>query len=84
MLAAPAFLFGATVATLWAGLYQLLWGTKAINVLLVWAVALVGFAVGQLVGTVTGARILCYGQVQLLLGSLGSWAGLGVARLLKV
>jgi len=84
MLAAPAFLFGATVATIWAGLYHALFGRRAIDVLLVWAVALVGFGLGQLVGSAADAQLWRYGQVQLLFGSVGCWLGLSVAHLLRV
>jgi hypothetical protein len=84
MLAAPAFLFGATVATIWAGLYHVLLGKRAINVLLVWAVALAGFGLGQVVGSAADAQIWRYGQVQLLLGSLGCWLGLSIAHLLRM
>ena len=84
MLAAPAFLLGATVATLWAGLYHLLRGRRAIEVLLVWAVALAGFGLGQLVGNAADAHMLRFGEVQLWFGSLGSWLGLLIARLLRL
>jgi hypothetical protein len=84
MLAAPAFLLGATVATLWAGLYHVLRGRRAVEALLVWAIALAGFGLGQLVGNAADAHLLRYGQVQLLFGSLGSWLGLLIAHLLRL
>ncbi len=84
MLGAPAFLLGASVATLWAGLYQVLVGKQAINVLLAWAVALVGFGLGQLTGSALDASVLRYGQVQVLLGSVGSWLSLLIAYVLGV
>ena len=84
MLAAPAFLFGATVATIWAGLYHVLLGKRVINILLIWAVALVGFGLGQLVGSAVDAQLGRYGQVQLLFGSLGCWLGLAIAHLLRL
>lgn len=84
MLAAPAFLFGATVATIWAGLYHVLMGKRAINLLLIWAVALVGFGLGQVLGGAADAQLWRYGQVQLLFGSLGSWLALLIAHLLRL
>jgi len=84
MLGAPAFLFGATVATIWAGLYHVLLSKRAINVLLIWALALVGFGLGQVLGSAVDAQLLRLGQVQLLFGSLGSWLGLMIAHLWHV
>jgi hypothetical protein len=56
----------------WAG-----WGQLGRDVL----AGLLGFAVGQLIGTLVGFNLGRIGQVQLLLGTAGAVAMLGMGRM---
>ncbi|NLG27599.1 MAG: hypothetical protein GX557_06785 [Chloroflexi bacterium] len=78
------FLVGSMLATLWAGLFHLLFGRRLTDLVLYWFVAIVGFAVGQAMADALGLRWLMIGQVHALEGTLACWIALFVARALKV
>ena len=80
----PAFVLSVLVASLYAVLFHLLWGKRAIQLLLYWVIALVGFQVGQWVARLFSWRVLMIGDVHLLEGSLASVLALQIAKRLKM
>lgn len=80
----PAFVLSVLVASLYAVLFHLLWGKRAIQLLLYWVIALVGFQVGQWVARLFSWRVLMIGDVHLLEGSLASVLALLIAKRLKM
>ena len=80
MFTSPVFLMGSAVATLWASLFHLLCGRRWQQLILFWFFALVGFALGQLLGDALQLGWLMFGQVHLLEGSLLCWLAMLIAR----
>ena len=83
MFAAPVFILGSTVATIWAALFHLLYGKRLTDLILYWFVALLGFFVGQALADVSGIRWLLLGQVHVLEGSVACCAAMAMARWLR-
>ena len=84
MLSSPVFLFGSTLATLWAALFQLLLGKTWTELVLYWFLGLIGFAVGQAMADVLGWHWLLVGEVHVLEASAACWVAMLVARWLRV
>ena len=84
ILLSPALLLGLVVALICASLFHL-WQGRSLRDLWSFSVAAVlGFAVGQLVGLVTPLQWLVVGQLHLLEGVVFAVLGLVVANRLKV
>lgn len=84
MFSSPIFLLGSTLATLWASLFQLLFGRRLVEWLQYWFIGLVGFALGQLLGEWLGLNWLMLGQVHLLEATAICWLAMFVARWLRI
>jgi hypothetical protein len=84
MLSSPVLLLGATLATLWAALFHLLFGEKLRDLVLYWIIGLIGFAVGQAMANTLQLQWFLVGQVHVVEGTLACWIGMFVARWLKV
>ena len=80
----PPFVLSLVVASLYGGLFHLVWGRSWGEFLLYWVTAIVGFELGQAIGNAMGLDVLMVGRVHLLEGSLVCWAALFVAKWLKV
>ena len=83
MFASPVFILGSTLATIWAAVFQLVYGKRFSDLVLYWFVGLIGFFVGQGLADVAGLRLLLLGQVHVLEATLGCAAAMFVARWLK-
>ncbi|NLD43692.1 MAG: hypothetical protein GX657_09370 [Chloroflexi bacterium] len=83
MFAAPLFIMGSTVATIWAALFHLVYGRRFSDLILYWFVALVGFFVGQALADIAGLRWLLLGQVHIVEGTVACGAAMALARWLK-
>ncbi len=84
MFSSPALLLGSTIATVWAALFHLLLGKRALDILLFWAAGIVGFAVGQLLSDALGLHWLFLGQVHVIQGTLFCWLAMCIARWFKL
>jgi hypothetical protein len=84
MLIPPVLLLGAILATLYALLFHLFWGRRTRELLAYWLAALLGFGIGQLLGWIMGMRFLMIGDLHLVEGTVASWAGLVIAKRLKL
>lgn len=84
MLIPPVLVLGAILASVYALLFHLVWGRRMRELLTYWLAALLGFAVGQLLGWLLGMRFLMIGDLHLIEGSVASWVGLVVAKRLKL
>jgi hypothetical protein len=84
MFASPVFLVSSLVATLWAGIFHLLFGRRLLDMFLYWFIGLVGFAVGQAMADILGFHWLLVGQVHIVEGTTAAWVGMLVAKWLKV
>ena len=84
VLTSPPVVLSLVVASLYGGLFHLVWGQSWGEFVLYWITSIVGFGLGQAIGNVIGLNIMMVGQVHLLEATLVSWAGLFVAKWLKV
>ena len=80
----PPIVLSLVVASLYGGLFQLVWGQSWGDFLLYWITSIVGFGLGQAIGNVVGLDVLMVGEVHFLEGTLVCWAALFVAKWLKV
>jgi len=78
------FLVSSMLATLWAGIFHLLFGKRFTDLILYWFVGLIGFAIGQAMAEALSLHWMMVGQVHVLEGSIACWIALVVARALKV
>ncbi len=72
----PAFTLAFILATLYGALFHLLAGGDARRLALYLITAWAGFALGQIIGTVTGIQMLAVGVLNLLSASVACWLGL--------
>lgn len=84
ILMSPPVALSLVVASLYGGLFHLIWGQSWGEFLLYWITAIVGFGLGHAIGNVIRLNILMVGQVHLLEASLVCWVALFVAKWLKV
>ena len=84
VLTSPPVVLSLVVASLYGGLFHLVWGQSWGEFVLYWITSIVGFGLGQAIGNVIGLNIMMVGQVHLLEATLACWAGLFVAKWLKV
>jgi len=84
LLVSPPFVLSLAVASLYGGVFHLIWGRSWGEFVLYWFTAIVGFELGQAIGDAVGLNIVMVGQVHLLESSLVCWAAMFVAKWLKV
>ncbi|MBN1401852.1 MAG: hypothetical protein JXA74_13500 [Anaerolineae bacterium] len=84
MLSSPIFLLGSAFATLWASLFHLLLGRGWTDLVRFWFIALVGFAIGQLMAQVIGLPWPTLGQVRVIEATVVCWVAMFVAHWVKV
>jgi len=68
----PAVVLSLAVASLYGGLFDFFFAQRAADILRYWAVAIIGFAAGALVGLLVPWHVLVIGEVHLLEGTVGS------------
>jgi len=76
----PALLFSLLLASVYAAAFQLWKGRNLRDLLFFWLAAVVGFAAGQIVGSVLGFIPWTIGQVHIIEATLISFLFLAVAR----
>ena len=79
----PASVLSIVVASLYGGLFHVLRGERLADFVFYWVAALVGFALGQVLGDILSLDILMIGQVHILEASALSWLALLVVRSLR-
>jgi len=83
MLQIPALIFSLVVATMYAALFYLWQGRAWRDLLFFWLASIVGFASGQLVGTLLAVIPWTVGQVRIAEGTLLAVLFLVIARWLR-
>ncbi len=76
----PSIVFAFTLASLYGFLFYLVFGRGWARLALYWAVGLLGFVLGNWLGSILGLALLPVGEVNIVEATLVSWAGLFVAR----
>ncbi len=84
MLSSPVFLLGTTIATLLAALFHLLRGTLFRQAVLFWLTSVLGFFLGQLLGSVFFASWPMLGQIHIIPAVLLSVVAMFIVRALKL
>jgi uncharacterized membrane protein YhaH (DUF805 family) len=84
MLSSPVFLLGSALATLWASLFHLLLGRRWHDLIRSWFIALIGFAIGQIMAQVVDLPWPTLGQVRVIEATLICWGAMFIAHWLKV
>jgi uncharacterized membrane protein YjjP (DUF1212 family) len=80
MFSTPSLILSLVLATLYAATFHILWGQTWRQLSVSWLAAIAGFALGQLVGAMTGWPGFTIGQVRWVSASLGSAALLFLAK----
>ncbi len=76
----PALVLALLVSSLYGLLFYVVFGRGWSRLPLYWAVGVFGFAVGQWAGSLIGLALFNIGSVNLLEGSVISWASLLAVR----
>jgi len=79
----PLLILSLVLATLYTGLFHLLWGRTFNQLFISWLAALAGLALGQLLASGLGLRDLMIGELHLVTASLSSWLLMALARRVK-
>jgi hypothetical protein len=80
----PPLVLSLLLASLYAGLFHVLWGRSARRLPLFWLLSLIGFGVGNALAEASGLALLSIGPVHVVGGSLGAWTSMALARRLKL
>ncbi len=76
----PAIVLAFIIASLYGLVFYLVFGRGWLRLGLYWLVGVVGFAVGQWLGSLVGLALLNIGSVNLVEGTLLSWVSLFAVR----
>ncbi len=76
----PAFALGFVIASLYGLVFYLVFGRGWARLPLYWLVGVAGFGIGQWLAGLIGIALLNIGSINLVEGSLVSWAGLFAVR----
>lgn len=79
----PAMLLGTLLSISYAALFHLWQGRSARDLVLYLVTAGLGFAAGQLVGTLTQVPLLEIGQLHTVEATVGAWLCMGLAFLMR-
>ena len=79
----PLLVLSLVIATLYSSLFHLLWGTTLRELLISWVAALLGFASGQLLGSVFSWPDVLIGELHFVSATLACWLSMGLAKRLK-
>jgi hypothetical protein len=80
----PSLVFSLLLASLYGAVFHFVWGKRWRDLALYWAVAVIGFVIGQVVFGFLGFSIYLVGEVRVVESTIVSWACLFVARWLNV
>lgn len=83
-LLSPSLVFSALLASLYGAVFHFIWGKRWRDLGLYWAVAVIGFAMGQAVFGWLGFSVFMIGQVRVLESTILSWGCLFVAKWLNI
>jgi hypothetical protein len=83
MTLSPALVLAFTVASLYGLVFYIVFGKGWARLPLYWLVGVIGFAIGQWLGTAIDVSFFSVGSVNLLEGTLVSWLGLFAVRALQ-
>lgn len=83
-LLSPSLVFSALLASLYGAVFHFIWGKRWRDLGIYWAVAVIGFAMGQAVFDWLGFSVFMVGQVRVLESTIVSWVCLFVAKWLNV
>jgi len=83
-LLSPSFVFSFLLATLYGAVFHFIWGKRWRDLAVYWIVALLGFAIGQIVFDLLGFSIYVIGEVRVVESTVVCWVCLFVARWLNV
>jgi hypothetical protein len=78
----PSVILGFLLATLYGALFHVLFGGDLRRLALFLLVGWLGFALGQVFGTVGGFKLLSIGQIHTFSATLGAWLALLAAHFL--
>jgi len=81
---APAWLLSLLIAGVYGALFHLWRGRSFRELLLYLTASVVGFGLGQMIGSIIGLSLFMIGPLHIVEASLGSWALLFIAKWLKV
>jgi len=84
MPSSPLLVLSLVIATLYGAVFHLLWGKTWKQLLISWAAALLGFAIGQILASAFSWRDLLIGELHLLAASVTSWLFMFLARPLRL
>lgn len=80
-LVTPSLLLSLVVSLAYAALFHLWWGRSGRHLLLLILASMVGFGVGQFVGTLVRIPLLQIGEVHMVEASVGAWILLAIAQM---
>lgn len=80
----PSVAFSLLLASLYGAIFHFIWGRSWRDLVLYWAAAVVGFAIGHAISGLLGFSVYMIGEVRVVEGTIISWACLFIARWLKV
>jgi len=84
VLTSPPIFLSLMIASSWALLFHLVWGKSLADLGRAWIAGLIGFGVGQTIGSALGWDPVVIGEVNVLSGSLACWVGLILARWVRI
>jgi hypothetical protein len=84
MFGSPVFVLGSALASLWAGLFQFLFGRRGQDIVLYWFISVVAFFAGQILASVLWAPFWMLGGIHIIDSSVACWLAMLVARWLKM
>ncbi|MBO9310111.1 MAG: hypothetical protein J7551_10050 [Chloroflexi bacterium] len=79
----PPVVFGFLLATLYGALFHLIFGGSTRRLALYLLAGWLGFAIGQIFGTVFEVNALAIGVLNTFTATLGAWAALFITRFLS-
>ncbi|MGI6368289.1 MAG: hypothetical protein ACOX2L_08045 [Anaerolineae bacterium] len=84
MFSSPLVLLGTTIATLLAALFHLATGTQVKQAVLYWFCSVIGFFIGQILGSMFFSSGLMLGQIHIIPAVLLSLLSMVVVRALRI
>lgn len=79
----PAFALGFVIASLYGLLFYIMFGRGWLRLLIYWLVGLVGFALGQWLGSSIGLALFNIGSVNFVEGTVVCWFSLFAVSALR-
>ncbi|MDH4207349.1 MAG: hypothetical protein OEV76_00575 [Anaerolineae bacterium] len=84
MAVSPSLVLSFLLASLYGAVFHFVWGKRWRDLAVYWMVAVVGFAIGQVLFGFLGFSIYLAGEVRVVESTIMSWICLFVARWLNV